>query len=29
LSVEKKWGKDHVCKGAIELHIVHEMLNCM
>jgi hypothetical protein len=25
----EKWGKDHMCKGAVQLHIVQEMLNCM
>jgi hypothetical protein len=25
----EKWGKEHVCKGAVQLHIVQEMLNCM
>lgn len=25
----EKWAKDHQCKGSVQLHIVHEMLECM
>ncbi|XP_071683141.1 uncharacterized protein [Lolium perenne] len=25
----EKWGKEHVCKGSVQLHIVQEKLNCM
>jgi hypothetical protein len=25
----EKWGKDHLCKSSIQLHVVQEMLHCM
>lgn len=25
----EKWGKDHICQKAVQLHVVQEMINCM
>lgn len=25
----EKWGKDHVCKNTVQLHVIQEMLNCL
>jgi hypothetical protein len=25
----ERWGRDHQCKGAVPLHLVQEMLDCM